>query len=436
MALAAITQEQITEGSKQLDDDFAYLLETKGVSSKLRGAFGHLGVKKINIFARLASSDEKFREMLVKRFGLDETASMEDTVQVALLVDVWESARDRILKQTALESQAAAEGLPPVLPKGQNMSMRRSYEAAFDEVDEDVYPAKDYLSWRAEQLEDNEFRAEPLTEVLSVNDAAGDNEDVKFAMVQGGNLRLKKTKSTIPMPMNAEELRARYRVMWVHWEVTRMRFPERDSLKGMGREVLEKVLDYILGKQVASYKTSKNVRLGWPEVLEYELEIRKLACKRVNQGKDTMANALLYAIKDNELRTHSFVTPLAVSGHRGRSRTPRRDTRRDNTNEREGGKGKGGAKGKGKGKGKGGSKASGSADRDDNADNGWGKIVNQMRKNEKVEFSIKKGVKWLPKCIRYNKGICREPACRFEHVCLRCGGAHPVPECGEPAVRK
>ena len=63
----------------------------------------------------------------------------------------------------------------------------------------------------------------------------------------------------------------------------------------MGSGVLEKVLDYLLGKQVAGYKTSKNVRLGWAEVLEYEFEIRKLACKRVNQGKDNMADALLYA---------------------------------------------------------------------------------------------------------------------------------------------
>ena len=183
------------------------------------------------------------------------------------------------------------------------------------------------------------------------------------------------------MPQNPEELRARYRVMSVHWEVTRMRFSERESLKRMGRGVLEKVLGYFLGKQVAGYKTSKNVRLGWAEVLEYELEIRKLACKRVNQGKDNMADALLYAIKDNELRTHSFVTPLAVSGHRGRSRTPKRSTQ-----DQEGGKGKGRGKGKGKGKGKGGAKSSGSAEKDDDADDAWSTVVNQIRRTEKLQF--------------------------------------------------
>ena len=152
-------------GLKVLENDFAYLLETKGVSERVRGSFGHLGVRRTAIFARLAANDEKFRDMLVKRLGLDETASMEDTVQVALLVDVWETARDRVLKQTALESQAAAEGLPQVMPKGQNMSRRRAYESAFQEKDDDEYPAKEYLAWRAEQLEDNEFKAEPLTEI-------------------------------------------------------------------------------------------------------------------------------------------------------------------------------------------------------------------------------------------------------------------------------
>ena len=56
-------------------------------------------------------------------------------------------------------------------------------------------------------VEDNEFRAEPLTEALSVNDAAGECEDVKFAMVRGVSLRLKKSRSSVAMPANQEELR-------------------------------------------------------------------------------------------------------------------------------------------------------------------------------------------------------------------------------------
>ena len=227
MAISAITDEQITVVLTTLDSEFSYLLETKGISKTIRGAFGHLGIRRTAIFARFAATDARFREMLNKRLGLNEEEPIEDTVQVAQLVDVWEAARDRIAKQTALESQAAAEGLPQVMPKGQNMSMRRAYETTFAEVDDDVYPAKDYLSWRAEQLEDNEFRAEPLAEVLSVNDAAGECEDVKFAMVQGGSLCLKKSCSSVAMPANQEELRALYRIMWIHWQVTRMRFPER-----------------------------------------------------------------------------------------------------------------------------------------------------------------------------------------------------------------
>ena len=350
MALAAMTQEQIAVGLTTLDGEFGYLLETKGVSERIRGAFGHLGIRRTAIFARLAASDEKFREMLNKRLGLNEEESMEDTVQVAQLVDVWETAKDRVTKQTALESQSAAEGLPHVMPKGQNMSMRRAYEAAFAEVDDDTYPSKDYLSWRAEQLEDNEFKAEPLTEVLSVNDAAGECEDVRFALVQGGSLRLKKSRSSVAMPANPEELRSRYRIMWVHWQVTRMRFPERESLRNMGRDALEVVLDYVLGKEVAAYRTAKNVRLSWTEILEYEFEIRKMACKRTNQGKGTMAESLAYAVKDNELRTKFFVTPLALTGPKARSRTPRRDVKGKGKDNDKGGKGKGRGKDKKKGK--------------------------------------------------------------------------------------
>ena len=76
-----------------MENDFAYILETKGVTERIRGAFGHRGVRRTAIFARLTVNGEKFRDMLVKRMGLDEAASMEDAVQVALLVDVWETAR-------------------------------------------------------------------------------------------------------------------------------------------------------------------------------------------------------------------------------------------------------------------------------------------------------------------------------------------------------
>ena len=69
MALAASTEPHVAAGLKVLENDFAYFLETKGVSERVRGFFGHLGVRRTAIFARLAANDEKFRDMLVKRLG-------------------------------------------------------------------------------------------------------------------------------------------------------------------------------------------------------------------------------------------------------------------------------------------------------------------------------------------------------------------------------
>ena len=114
--------------------------------------------------------------------------------------------------------------------------------------------------------EDNEFRAEPLTEALSVNDAAGECEDVKFALVQGVSLRLKKSRSSVAMPANQE------------------------------------------------------------------------SC--------------------------------------------------------------------------------------------------DMRLKEKLQYSVNQGGKNIPKCIHFNKGARKEASCRYEHVCLRCGGGHPATECDQPPVMK
>ena len=54
MALAAMTREQIAVGLTTLDGEFGYLLETKGISERIRGAFGHLGIRRTAIFARRA----------------------------------------------------------------------------------------------------------------------------------------------------------------------------------------------------------------------------------------------------------------------------------------------------------------------------------------------------------------------------------------------
>ena len=39
-------------------------------------------------------------------------------------------------------------------------------------------------------------------------------------------------------------------------------------------------------------------------------------------------------------------------------------------------------------------------------------------------------------CRNYNQGICKRAECRFKHQCSKCGGNHPVSECGKKGKSK
>ncbi len=351
-------------------------------------------------------------------------------VRASRVINAWRASRERIKKQTELDAEARAEGRAREMPRPTQISLRKAYEEIHGEVDDSEFPASSYNNDRMTQIEEGEFRAEALSQVISFEEAreeAGDLSDMNLTLTKSSTVKLTRARLKVPMPRDPEELRARYRTMQLHWELMKMKHADREIFKHLSDKTWAKILEYLLGPKVWKYRSNKGVGLTWEDLLTYEFEIRKRAMRRVTSHGETIDEALKEAMNNDELRSLHFTLALVTSGSkakegRARSRTPKRDAReKDNWNEP---KGKGKGKGKDKshaGKGKGKDKGSLTPEQ-------WNavQLYNELKKTGQVNY---KHGKWN-KCVRYNKLICQlGDQCPNAHVCMRCGEKHPLPHC-------
>ena len=99
MPLIAMTEEQLAAGLVALRPNLRYLLDDRGVPESNSGRVGHLGIMRMNVFANIEADDRKVGEWLESDVGLAGGDGAQQRVQVALVLDAWEAANDRIVKQ-------------------------------------------------------------------------------------------------------------------------------------------------------------------------------------------------------------------------------------------------------------------------------------------------------------------------------------------------
>eukprot|EP00974_Lingulodinium_polyedra_P049155 4725126-Lingulodinium_polyedra.AAC.1 len=99
---------------------------------------------------------------------------MEANIMIAKVLDAWEAARDRVAKHTAMESEARAAGVPRQSLKSSHLSLRALFKERHGELKEKFCPARAFIDWRLEQVEEGELKTEKLQEVISVLDEDDD----------------------------------------------------------------------------------------------------------------------------------------------------------------------------------------------------------------------------------------------------------------------
>ena len=300
------------------------------------------------------------------------------------MICAWRETQRRQKRQAEVEAEMETHEWTKPIPTGDYINMRNAYMKVHGRLEDKVTPSKEYLEKKLQELENGEFRAETMAEVVSKDEV---DPDVMIPVFDAkGSLSVRKGASTIPLPTGPEQLRRRLSVMVNAILMLAIKHPNREEIQDVTRDLFERYKDYVLGDYVWGLSSTdlhgNQVQTPpWALVLSYEQAIRKRAYTLMVTDHLQFGKALEQAWKCPTTKERHFITPLALYSKRS---YPQQNWGEWNPK----GKGKNGksssAKGKSKGKGSG---------------------------------VTPDGTKI---CFRFNQGKCSYQKCKFSHVCNRC----------------
>ncbi len=375
---------------------------------------------------------------------------------ISTLVAVWEMAKQRNAAEGAIRAEARAEGRMPELPPHAVLNLRKEYQTLVGILPDDEYPSEAYLNLKMAQLEAGVLKAEVLDEVTTkrMEDEERDGGDEFEVDWSRRGMRLKRQKLHGTLPLDTEELRAKFDVMKHCHALLRLKHGGRQVLHGLRPEMWDSYVRFLLGKDVWGAKVkdaagSIIAELRWDQLLHFDLEARKWAVKQVNELGAKLGDTLKAVESNSDLIVKFVTTALATANVRRmppsgaavgaalpalanapqrRTRTARRLAAKRKVEDlqaevqrlsnkpaspaaqTEKGKGK-----KGKGA-KGGSAPGG---------DGTAKWLALARKHRKIKMVD--GVRY---CWSYNEGRSCRASCQFDHMCAFCGSPdHAIHGC-------
>ena len=432
MALALIDVPLMMEEVNRMgDSDLLFTMTDCGVPLSAQWRLIRTGYTTLRKFSGIEDTRATVRASLVLDLGLDPLAvgdpGREARMTLATLVTAWESAKDRLGKETQIRTEAKALGVTRQVDVIDRTAMKRAVEAVFGKIPLHESPSSDYLSHKMEQLEDNDITASPLDEVSSLIDA--DLSATVPGWDNAGRSQLFRKRAKGSMPLTPEAFRTRLRIERNMWLFMATKFLNRPFLVGLTPAVFEEWTDYFLGGKVLLLEivhadgTKHPLSPPWNIILSYELECRRHAVLKVQEEGITLMAGLAAAIRDPELKELAFTSAVA---HLGRSSTVNRasasvagQTNSQNPNwpnkkARTGpttpnsGKSKGKGR-KGKGKGKGAGKAKGTPD------------------GRQICFSYNSVAGCSEPCPDSRLHVCRVRGCFGNHPMMTCPNAQYAP---------
>ena len=255
----------------------------------------------------------------------------------------------------------------------------------YGKIEDKVTPSKEYLEKKLQELENGEFRAELLSEIVSKDEV---DPDIMVPVFDSkGALSVKKGTTTVALPTGPEQLRRRLSVMLHCIQMLALKHTNREEIQDFSRDTMERYKDYVLGDYVWGLSsTDLQGQLiqtpPWSLVLSYEHAIRKRAYSLMVSENLKIGAAFEQAWKCPTTKERHFITPLALYSKRSNPGSSW---------------GEWSPKSKGKGKSKSGS--------------GKGKATGKGASTAPDGSKI---------CFRFNQGKCSYQKCKFSHICNKC----------------
>lgn len=297
-----------------LDADFHGLLQLKGLSEVLQAKLAVARVRTIARFAAMADSRSAMRQFGNEVLALDP---LRDLVEVAALVDAWESATLRVAVRNQAVSEAKVSALPRAVPKVETSNLKEKFEAVHNiKLEDRATPAPSTLEQIFEQIEQGELKNMSIVQFVSREDAEA---EILGATIDKstGNLKVKKGYGECAKPTTPEEFRARANVMAKTYLMAQIKYPQKALLKGLRHCDFQEYVNYLMGDSVLGLQARDQhgqvvSAPSFELALSYDFQLRRLAVRLANEGA-TFAQALRQARDDLPTKERYFLTPNACT---------------------------------------------------------------------------------------------------------------------------
>ena len=405
MPVGPLTAEEEAAASSSAQSDLKFLLQREEVPAALQNLFYHIGVTTLGRFAALVATPAELKTLLRVEFAVDADNSLAERVNVSKVTVAWRAACQRTEKVAELEGDAQARQLPRPLATSEYQSMRAAHGARWWELEDSNTPSKSLIEKLSDMIEANEPYALPLTEVTSKEEDER-TDGLQAVWDASGAIKVRRTCTTVPGPTSPEGLRKRITLLLTGWVFVGLKHTNRQHLQGLTPQLGHDYLGYLLGDFVFNLVAKDGwgrvvATPGFQQVLEYDMAIRRKACKEVLKGV-SLADAWRAAWNDATTKERHFTTPMALasvstpaSSQPSSSSGPPSKKQRLEPSPKKG-------KGRNKGRSKAGSPHGCQSKTPD------GKAI----------------------CFSYNTpGQACRPKCTFLHVCGRCFGQRPMYRC-------
>ena len=295
---------------------FNWMLASAGVSDKTLDCLGDAGLTSLAVFRHVAKDEDKLRAFLKKDpIKLDEDNTVEEALEVARIVSVYEAAKETILVENKHRAERLYQDLPPRVHPGEVDSLKELFESTEYELNPIQIPSEAYYERKTHELEAR-YVAEPLSRVTnSKQQDINDSRNMSWDNVTG-TFKEKGKIFSVPMPKTADGLRARLKTMGVCWHFLKLKAPSRFELKTAEGAVFDRYTDWLCGPSVWGYATEDidGKPIATPcldHVLILDLQIRKKVAELMNKGMD-LKRAFGTATADTKIFQTHFLNHVTI----------------------------------------------------------------------------------------------------------------------------
>ena len=303
--------------------DIRFLFDRKGVDAGFAVKLYSIGITSVELFAVFAKDQGDLEDILKRNFDID-SADILSRVNISKIVVAWLAAKTRAQKQTEQDGDCEVRRVPRDIPLTSVAAMYSAFELAHWQLDDKQKPARSYLERKLDEVEKGELRAEPLEEVVSVEE--DDPDMLRTEWKPDGQLRAVRVGTKVSLPVGPEELRKRLALLGTTLMFAGYQQAHKAYLQGLTPQVFVEYVEYLLGDHV--WKLASRGAGGtivsspsWSLLLSYEHAIRKKMVQLVNKGQ-TIKEGLRLAMEDPVTKERFFTTPLCVEAVSGKRPAP------------------------------------------------------------------------------------------------------------------